>query len=95
MDTKPLTKSTPLPITCWICRRSIRLEERKIDEHGFSVHEDCYVATVRSAQQAVSDRIVKDMIILNNVVLSLVTVIRKMTTSRAPDHQWRDFDPAE
>jgi len=65
-------------MTCWMCGKSIRLEECKIDEHGFGVHEDCYVATVRSAQQAFSDRIVKDMIILNNVVRSLETVIRKM-----------------
>jgi hypothetical protein len=91
--TKPLI--TPLPMTCWMCGRSIRLEECKIDEHGFSVHEDCYAATVCSAQQVLSDRIVKDMIILNNVVRSLEIVIRKLATSRAPNHRRRDLDPAE
>lgn len=92
-NTNPLI--TPLPITCWICGRSIRLEECKIDEHGFSVHQDCYAATASSVQQALSDRIVKDMIILDNVVRSLVTVIRKMPAGRASNRTWRDLDPPE
>ncbi len=44
------TKAIPprsVPQTCWMCGRSIRLEECKIDELGLAVHENCYVAKVR------------------------------------------------
>lgn len=27
---------------CWICGKSVPLEECKIDEHGLAVHEECY-----------------------------------------------------
>jgi hypothetical protein len=36
----------PLPRTCWICGKAVKLEVCKIDEHGFSVHEECYVARI-------------------------------------------------
>ena len=29
---------------CWICGRSVSVRESKIDENGFAVHEQCYVA---------------------------------------------------
>lgn len=33
----------PNPHSCWICNSKLSLEECKSDEHGFSVHERCYV----------------------------------------------------
>jgi hypothetical protein len=35
-----------LPKTCWICGKTLRLEDCKIDEHGLGVHENCYVAKI-------------------------------------------------
>jgi ribosome-binding protein aMBF1 (putative translation factor) len=35
-----------LPRSCWMCGRTIRLDDCKIDEHGMAVHEDCYVSRV-------------------------------------------------
>ena len=31
---------------CWICGRAIALETCKIDEVGYPIHEECYVARV-------------------------------------------------
>jgi len=31
---------------CAICTQAVNLEESKTDEHGQSVHENCYVWTV-------------------------------------------------
>lgn len=94
MESNPVT--TSLPIICRICGGSLRLEGCETDEHGLSVHRDCYAALVSSAQQALSDRILKDMIILDRVVRSLLTVIRKMeTTGRTHKHRGRDLEPAE
>jgi hypothetical protein len=28
---------------CWICGRRVALEDCKIDEHGYAVHENCYI----------------------------------------------------
>jgi hypothetical protein len=38
--------SKPLPRMCWICGKTVELEDCKIDEHGLAVHEDCYVAKI-------------------------------------------------
>ena len=92
MDTNPGT--THLPMICWICGRSLQPEECKLDEHGLSVHGDCYAATVSSAQQAIPDRMVKEMVIVDNVVRSLVTVIRKLAAGRASNRR-RDLVPTE
>ena len=32
---------------CWICGKNVRLEECKIDEHGATMHEECYVVRLR------------------------------------------------
>jgi len=32
---------------CWICGRSVSLENGKTDEHGNIVHEACYAARLR------------------------------------------------
>lgn len=32
---------------CWICGKDVRLEQCKIDEHGATVHEECYVVRLR------------------------------------------------
>lgn len=29
---------------CWICGKAVDLRTCKIDEHGLTVHEDCYAA---------------------------------------------------
>jgi len=31
---------------CWICGRAVSLESCKIDENGWAMHEECYVAKV-------------------------------------------------
>jgi len=31
---------------CWICGKTISLEQCKVDEQGLPVHEECYVAKV-------------------------------------------------
>jgi hypothetical protein len=31
---------------CWICGKPVVLENCNVDEHGLSVHEECYVARV-------------------------------------------------
>ena len=31
-------------VVCWMCGKSIPLEECKTDDHGHVVHEHCYVA---------------------------------------------------
>lgn len=40
------------PIACWLCGKAVKLEECKIDEHGLSVHEKCYLARVGLEQAA-------------------------------------------
>lgn len=32
--------------SCWICGKPVALENCKVDEQGFPVHEQCYVARV-------------------------------------------------
>jgi len=32
---------------CWICGRSIALEQCKVDEHGLPVHELCQVTRLK------------------------------------------------
>jgi hypothetical protein len=34
------------PKWCWLCGCSVSLEDCKIDERGFPVHEKCYAAKV-------------------------------------------------
>jgi hypothetical protein len=43
MDTKPLA--------CWICGKAVNLNTCKTDEHGLTVHEECYVARIKSWQK--------------------------------------------
>jgi ribosome-binding protein aMBF1 (putative translation factor) len=31
---------------CWICGRTVALEDCKVDERGLPVHDNCYVAKV-------------------------------------------------
>jgi hypothetical protein len=38
-------------VTCWICGKSVRLEDCKADDRGRPVHEDCYVAITVATQQ--------------------------------------------
>jgi hypothetical protein len=37
---------TRTPKTCWICGRTIFLEDCKVDEHGLPVHEQCYTTKI-------------------------------------------------
>ena len=41
---------------CWICGKSVSLENCKIDEHGSAVHEECYVAKVALAKAPLQAR---------------------------------------
>jgi hypothetical protein len=41
--------TNPLPIAilmCFICHQPVTVETSKTDEHGNSVHEDCYVSRI-------------------------------------------------
>jgi hypothetical protein len=45
---------------CWICGRMIQLQTLATDEHGSSVHEDCYVlrgALKKASASAVAARL--------------------------------------
>jgi hypothetical protein len=37
---------SPSQKVCWICGKSLALEDCKVDEHGLPVHDNCYVAKV-------------------------------------------------
>jgi len=34
------------PLACWICGKTVNLNDCKTDEHGLAVHEQCYVTRV-------------------------------------------------
>ena len=38
-------------LTCWICGKSVRLEDCKSDDYGHTVHEECYIAAVLAEQK--------------------------------------------
>ena len=42
--------TAPHPRCCWICGKSVQVEECKVDEHGLPVHEDCYAAKLALQQ---------------------------------------------
>ena len=46
-----MSSTKPLPRTCWICGKAVKLEDCKVDEHGLGVHEDCYVARIALEQR--------------------------------------------
>ena len=35
---------------CWMCGKTVSLEECKLDEEGLPVHENCYVAKVATKE---------------------------------------------
>ena len=37
---------TPIHHLCWLCGEAVDLRICKIDEHGETVHEACYVARI-------------------------------------------------
>ena len=42
-----ITKSLPT-VLCWLCGKTVELENCKTDERGRPVHEECYVAGLRT-----------------------------------------------
>ena len=51
---QPVPSNSKVPLTCWICGRTVSLETCVIDEHGIAVHEECSVVQLRRSPQAVS-----------------------------------------
>jgi hypothetical protein len=39
-------KTNTLPRTCWMCGKTVRLDDCSVDEQGRAVHKGCYVAKV-------------------------------------------------
>jgi hypothetical protein len=35
---------------CWICGKSVALEDCRVDEHGLPVHEECYVVKIATSR---------------------------------------------
>ena len=39
------------PFACWVCGKTVQLENCKVDEHGLPVHAACYVVRVALASR--------------------------------------------
>jgi hypothetical protein len=46
---------------CWICGKTVKLEDCKVDEHGLAVHENCYVTRITFSGPVDHTRIVSTL----------------------------------
>jgi hypothetical protein len=43
-------------VTCYICKKPVKLETATTDEAGRTVHERCYVATIHQLTPSISPK---------------------------------------